>query len=243
MLGGSYRAQLQRRVAGGRAEDICGPRRGEKRKAEEDLEALRAAAEQAGPDAAWSAMADVSQCLQERARFEALVSLHLEQGVSLSRGCSSALANSENQSLDMDDTQLSSVDEYYNDSNELWQEIDDTGQLPDWKPAPTVPVADPQDAVEATALLSMFRPARGTVEDLKKLLLARADPNITLCGDVHPLIKVMTFAHQDRAAPMRDLLLQAGAVESNDAKEQWELRCRADANEQAWLRNFHRDPR
>ena len=243
MLGDSYRAQLQRRVAGGRAEDICGPRRGEKRKAEEDLEALRAAAEQAGPDAAWSAMADVSQCLQERARFEALVSLHLEQGVSLSRGCSSALASSENQSLDMDDTQLSSVDEYYNDSNELWQEIDDTGQLPDWKPAPTVPVADPKDAVEATALLSMFRPARGTVEDLKKLLLARADPNITLCGDVHPLIKVMTFAHQDRAAPMRDLLLQAGAVESNDAKEQWELRCRADANEQAWLRNFHRDPR
>ena len=73
MLGDSYRAQLQRRVAGGRAEDICGPRRGEKRKAEEDLEALRAAAEQAGPDAAWSAMADVSQCLQERARFEALV--------------------------------------------------------------------------------------------------------------------------------------------------------------------------
>ena len=143
----------------------------------------------------------------------------------------------------MDDTQLSSVDEYYNDSNELWQEIDDTGQLPDWKPAPTVPVADPKDAVEATALLSMFRPARGTVEDLKKSLLARADPNITLCGDVHPLIKVMTFAHQDRAAPMRDLLLQAGAVESNDAKEQWELRCRADANEQAWLRNFHRDPR
>ena len=106
-----------------------------------------------------------------------------------------------------------------------------------------MPVADPKDAVEATALLSMFRPARGTVEDLKKLLLARADPNITLCGDVHPLIKVMTFAHQDRAAPMRDLLLQAGAVESNDAKEQWELRCRADANEQAWLRNFHRDPR
>ena len=243
MLGDSYRAQLQRRVAGGRAEDICGPRRGEKRKAEEDLEALRAAAEQAGPDAAWSAMADVSQCLQERARFEALVSLHLEQGVSLSRGCSSALASSENQSLDMDDTQLSSVDEYYNDSNELWQEIDDTGQLPHWKPAPTVPVADSKDAVEATALLSMFRPARGTVEDLKKLLLARADPNITLCGDVHPLIKVMTFAHQDRAAPMRDLLLQAGAVESNDAKEQWELRCRADANEQAWLRNFHRDPR
>ena len=63
----------QRRVAGGRAEDICGPRRGEKRKAEEDLEALRAAAEQAGPDAAWSAMADVSQCLQERARFEGTI--------------------------------------------------------------------------------------------------------------------------------------------------------------------------
>ncbi len=72
---------------------------------------------------------------------------------------------------------------------------------------------------------------------------ARADPNVTMSGDIHPLLNVMTFAHADRVGPMRDLLLRAGAVESDDAKEQWAIRRRADACEEAWMRNFHRDPR
>ena len=79
-------------------------------------------------------------------------------------------------------------------------------------------------------------------EDLKKLLDARADPNINLSGDIHPLIKVMTFAPVDRVSAMRDLLLQAGAVECCDAEKQWVIRRRADACEEAWMRNFHREP-
>ena len=47
---------------------------------------------------------------------------------------------------------------------------------------------------------------------------ARADPNITLGGDIHPLFKVMTFAHADRVGPMRALLLEAGAdIEVEDS--------------------------
>ncbi len=54
--GSSFRAHMQRRGEDGRKEHIRGPHRGEKRKAEQDLERLRAAAEEAS-DAAWSAMA------------------------------------------------------------------------------------------------------------------------------------------------------------------------------------------
>ena len=92
-------------------------------------------------------------------------------------------------------------------------------------------------------MLSKFRPARGTAEDLRKLLQARADANICLSGDVHPLMKVMTFAAADHVGAMRELLLAHGAVESEEAKERWALRRRADACEEDWLRNFHHDPR
>ena len=88
-----------------------------------------------------------------------------------------------------------------------------------------------------------FRPARGTAEDPKRLLDARADPDITLDGDVSPLMKILTFAHKNYVGAMRDLLLRAGAVENDEIKERWEIRRRADACEEPWLRNFHRDPR
>ncbi len=235
------RAHMQRRGEGGRQEHICGPRRGEKRRAEQDLEALRVAAEEAGPAAAWDAMAVEARRLQERADFEARVSAYASEYIAAPGPRVSTAA--ESHSLDMEDTQPYESQDYYNDCNELWQEIDEDGRLPGWQPPPIIPVSDPKDAIEATALLSKFRPARGAVEDLKKLVDARADPNITLFGDIHPLIKVMTFAHQDRVGPMRELLLQAGAVESRDAKEQWAIRRRADACEEAWMRNFHYDPR
>ena len=78
---------------------------------------------------------------------------------------------------------------------------------------------------------------------MKRLLDARADPDITLDGDVSPLMKILTFAHKNYVGAMRDLLLRAGAVENDEIKERWEIRRRADACEEPWLRNFHRDPR
>ena len=48
------------------------------------------------------------------------------------------------------------------DGNELWQEIGEDGRLsPSLRqPAPVVFVPDAKSALEATALLSKFRPAR-----------------------------------------------------------------------------------
>eukprot|EP00973_Karenia_brevis_P078663 10918492-Karenia_brevis.AAC.1 len=68
--GNISRARLRRRGVDGRVEQIYGPRRGEKRKAEEDLNAIRAAAQ--GPDA-WSDMAAEARRLQDQSVFEGRV--------------------------------------------------------------------------------------------------------------------------------------------------------------------------
>ena len=71
MLSENYmRARVQRRTGDGRKMQIRGPRRGEKRKAEEDLDAIREAAQ--GPDT-WSAMGAEAHRLQEQAEFEGRV--------------------------------------------------------------------------------------------------------------------------------------------------------------------------
>ena len=123
--GSSFRAHMQRRGEDGRKEHIRGPHRGEKRKAEQDLERLRAAAEEAS-DAAWSAMAAESRRLQERADFEARVSV-----------CASALVvrppspcSEESDAPDIEDPEPHDSQEYYDDVDELWQDIDETGVCP-----------------------------------------------------------------------------------------------------------------
>ena len=240
ILGSSFRAHVQRRGENGRKENIRGPRRGEKRKAEQDLETLRAAAEEAASSSIWNAMTAAGRRLHERADFEARVS-----------ACASALVvrpptpcSEESDAPDISDPEPRDSQELYNDIDELWQDIDEDGRLPDYyQPLPRLSVPDPKDAVEATALLSKFRPVRHTVEDLKKLLDARADPNVIVHdGDIHPLMKVMTFADKDHVGPMRDLLLRAGATEDGETQKRWEIRRRADASEDVWMRNFHRDP-
>jgi hypothetical protein len=80
-------------------------------------------------------------------------------------------------------------------------------------------------------------------EDLRRLLDAKADANIVVGNDISPLSKVMTFAPKTVVGSMRDLLLQAGANESDADKEHWSSRQHADACEDAWMRKFHHDPR
>ena len=67
------RAHMQRRAGDGRKEHIRGPRRDEKRKAEENLATIRAVAQ--GPDA-WNAMTAEAHRLQERAEFEGRVAAY-----------------------------------------------------------------------------------------------------------------------------------------------------------------------
>ena len=235
-----FRAHMQQRGKNGHKHHIHGPYRGEKRKAEHDLEMLCTSAKHAGPESAWCATAAESCRLKERADFEARVSV-----------CSSALrarhpslCSEEVGAPDIEDPDPTDSQEYYNDFDELWQDEGDDGRLPDcYQPLAHLAIPDPRDMVEATALLSTFRPVRNTCEDLKKLLDARADPNIIARDrDICPLMKVMTFADKDHVGPMRDLLIKAGATENDEARDRWEIRRRADACEEVWMSNFHCDP-
>ena len=180
-LGGGFsRAHMQRRGEGGRKENIRGPRRGDKRKAEEDLEELRAAAAEACPTSAWNAMVAKARRLQHQAVFETRVAIRVAQSEEGQSSSLSSLNSIDREAFDADDDSQLDVDtqEYYGDDNELWQEIDEEGNLPaSYQPPPRTPVPDPKDTIEATVLLSKFRPTRMSTEDLKKLLDARADPN------------------------------------------------------------------
>ena len=69
LINGDFRAHVQRRDEAGFKQHIYGSRRGNKRSAEKDLQALRAAAEKAGPDKdkQWSAMKRAKSRLQKLA--------------------------------------------------------------------------------------------------------------------------------------------------------------------------------
>ena len=97
---------------------------------------------------------------------------------------------------------------------------------------------------DASAKLARFRPINETVESLRALLEARAEPNVILApGCLSPLRNVICFAHKNDVAAMRTVLLENGATEQPDDKERWEIRRRADYNEIAWLKKFHSDGR
>ena len=234
-----YRARFQYQENGNTIV-ACGPYRVEKRQAAEDFESMRMAFhDQESRRNLYEAPAAEGRRLQQDSDFEGVVAVTangLESRASLDQFPSS-------QSLDYDDTQSYESQDYYNDVDEIWQDIDEDGRLPDSTPAPSVSVPTPMTVAEATAALSKFRPAKCTPEDLQKILDARADPNIVVAYDIHALLKVYTFANRDRVASMREALLRAGAVENDDIKERWAIRQRADASEDAWMRNFHRDPR
>jgi hypothetical protein len=104
-----------------------------------------------------------------------------------------------------------------------------------------VPV--PSSSKEATTLLSEFRPPCNTPEDLSNLLNAKADPNIIMeaKGAMPPLMTVIAFAKKADVRKMRQLLLEAGAHENNEARERWLIRRRADDADEAWMESFHGD--
>ena len=231
----SFRAHARYRDSEGMYKNIIGPRRDVKRRAEEDLESMRgAAAEKLTRHEGLEAMAAEARRLQEQAEFEAHVALVAMQQFDDSQ--------QDSQMECVGDSQM--VDEYYDDHDEEWQDIEVPQPGDSWGPTPqriSMPV--PKNAVEATALLSKFRPIRSTVQDLKMLLENGADVNIRVSGGICPLENVIIFARNEDVAAMRSLLLNNGAVETTDLAERWHIRRRADENHDAWMRNFHRDDR
>ena len=76
-LGASYRAHFYYSSSEGRGRSIYGPRRGQKRRAEEDLELMRAAARgKTEKQDIYAAVAAEVRGLQERAEWESTVSAH-----------------------------------------------------------------------------------------------------------------------------------------------------------------------
>ena len=88
-----------------------------------------------------------------------------------------------------------------------------------------------------------FGPVQSSPDVLRRLLECRADPNIiTPLRPYGPLENVIGFARIAHVVEMRDLLLQHGARNTPALQERWKIRERADACEEAWMRNFHSDP-
>ena len=128
------------------------------------------------------------------------------------------------------------------DPAEFWQTLQDAGPKPTEEPtASQMPLLT---EVEATAALLKFRPLKGTVAELERLLSFRADPNAPLqTGDITPLRKVICFASEKHVEAMRELLIQHGAHESKDDAKRWVTRQKADFYEHVRVKAFYEDPR
>ena len=100
-------------------------------------------------------------------------------------------------------------------------------------------------ALEATEeLLNTYRPIRESLDELRRLLDAKADPNAPPPADrISPLQHVMLFAPADKVDAMRALLLEHGAKESKDDKDSWEIRKDADHHELHATKTFYEDDR
>ena len=92
--------------------------------------------------------------------------------------------------------------------------------------------------LEATSLLTKFRPIISKPSDLKYLLECKAGPNMPVAtGNITPLKNIMSFASTHHVVQMRNLLLEYGAKESEQEKARWELRQNADRAELIRINN------
>ena len=95
---------------------------------------------------------------------------------------------------------------------------------------------------DPTEALSRFHPAGENVERLRKILALRADPNV-LRENVTPLQMVYGFASAKNLDPMRNLLLQHGAKETDEDRKELEVTRRAHAADLVRQREFFEDDR
>ena len=100
----------------------------------------------------------------------------------------------------------------------------------------------PQEATYE--LMQTFRPICESVDELRRLLDAKADPNADIPqGRISPLQHVMLFAPEERVAAMRTVLLLHGAEETEEDKKRWIQRQETDANETNYVRLLYEDDR
>ena len=240
--GNVFIACLERKVGGVRHR-VVGPRRGEKRRAEEDLSKLRDATRNKKSDEeAYEAIDAEAHKLQQQAAYEARIA------VSAHRLVPPTSLQPEQQPQEPSDGEndWGEGDPYAGDAAPEWEIYEDARErgLDPAAPVRNVKLPEPRTPDEATALLANFRATQNTPEVLHRILERRADPNIHLGkGHIPPLENVMVFAHPKHVKHMRELLLQYGATNTPFLEADWRRRLHADAVEERRQASLRYDDR
>jgi len=197
----SFCAHVCYRSKQGALNNIRGPERRHRHRAQKDLEDMRAAgAVGSTREQGLEIMAAEARRIQLSAHFEA------EARAAQQRQREEELAAEEAAMSD--------------------EEPDDEPWLMDY-PSPREDVAPtpaeklPLTPEQATEALEKFRPVVSCPADLEHLLQCRADPNMTVKeGSISPLRNVIAFARSaEHVEKMRQLLLDYGANESKEDRE------------------------
>ena len=209
---------------------IRGPRRQEKARADEDLEAIRAAGELGTTlEESLACMRAEAKRRQDQARYEEEMRV-------------TTLKRAPSRSMEVDGDDPWGELEYFEHDFLDNLCLDEDDEMQRNTPRSQRPSLTP---LEATAeLMNEFRPNQSTVADLVRLLDLRADPNApVLVGRISPLRHVISFARTEHVEAMRTLLLKHGAKELQGDAERFERRVRCDIFEEERQRLWKEDPR
>ena len=219
-------AHVQHRNEFGLKVDFRGPDRRDRRRAETDLDQMRAAgAVGSTREQGLQYMAAEARRLQVSAGFEAEVRAAVQRQLA--------------EEAEEDAVYVSDDEPEEDDPWMLEHPL--TEDLPATPPSQKAPLTPH----EADVALQGFRPIKARPEDLKHILACRADPNkpLTVPGDLNPLRKVLCFARERHVVEMRQLLLDHGADETDDDRKRWVTRQQADLYERIRIRESREDLR
>jgi len=226
---GVFRAHVQYMSTAGEKADLRGPSRLEPEQAANDLASMRAAAAVFPNDRvrAFQAMHAEARRIQERVKYAKEI-----EAATLSRTMSAdSESECEEECLTIED-----------DPDEWWRDLQDGKpvEVGNHSVASRKQMLTPTEANEE--LMNTFRPLRESIEELRRLLDLKADPNAPVPpGRITPLQHVVTFAPSKTVDAMRALLLERGARETEEDKRDWTTRQRADLFEPARLQAFYED--
>ena len=239
-VGDEYRARVRYANTSGGHSQIYGPCRADARRAQADLESMRAkAAHQPARGAYFEAMAKEAHRIQAHAAYEVQVAMAMGKEKHGRQHMHADVDSESDQGIDY----AAAYEEPFPDYDAA-----DPANLERLYTAPprkkSKKAKPPANDIEATRMLADFSPIRSSIDDLRVLLEARADPNATVgVGNISPLRNVMCFARPCDVREMRLLLLDHGAFESRAEKQRWSVRETCDMMEASWLADFHRDDR
>ena len=226
-----YRARVQYCDEAGVKKEICGPDRSDKARAKVDLAHMRAAAAVGKTrEQGFEIMAAEAQRIKITAEYEAEIRATTLPQMDSQEAKEAAYEPEYGSDLDPEEPWLMDCVP----PKEPHEQVE--------TPASQRPSLTPLQATKM--LVETFRPLKTRPADLEHLLLCRADPNAPFpAGRITPLQNVLTFATERDVEAMRELLLMHGAHESEEDRQQWATRQKADFYEKVRLSDYYDDPR